>query len=1255
MKRISLLLLLCAVSITAYSQSLNVLVFSKTEGFRHANIPSGIAAIERLGADHNISVNATEDAIQFTYDNLMQYDAVIFLSTTGDVLNGEQKSAFEQYIQSGGGYVGIHAASDTEHNWPWYGKLVGAYFADHPSVQQATIEVSDKVHPSTNFLPDYWVRTDEWYNFRENPRGNVHVLATLDEGSYTGGNMGYDHPIAWMHEYDGGRSWYTGGGHTEASFSEEHFLNHILGGIQYASGAVSGQYEGTVDSNFLVTVVDHNPHDPMQLAVLPNLDLLYIERSGTVKFKDFETGLIGSAAELDVESGREDGLLGIVLDPDFETNSWLYLFYSPTEESVQRLSRFTYDNGSFDLESEKIILTIPVQRDECCHSGGDLEFETEGNLYISTGDNVNPFGSDGYTPIDERVGREPFDAQMTSANTNDLRGKILRIRPEADGTYTIPEGNLFTSSDEGREEIYVMGVRNPFRMDINQVTNELVWGDVGPDAREFSSSRGPKGYDEFNRTKTSGNFGWPYCIADSRPYNEYDFATGNSGSSYDCGNLVNNSPNNTGAVNLPPARPAWIYYPYDFFDELPEFNTGGRAGMVGGYYHYNETLNETGAFPEYFDGSLFIMEWTRHWIKEIRFDSDGNLMQINPFLPDLDLKSPIDMQIGPDGAMYVIEWGSGNGGNPDSRIIKIQYLNNLGNRPPQAVASASVTNGPIPLEVDFTARRSSDPDGGELSYAWDLNGDGTFDANTIDASYTYAEKGSYLVQLTVTDSEGDRSVDQVKIVAGNTAPTVTIERPVDGGFYEAGDIIPYTVSVTDPEQGSISNGIDCADVITEASIGHNNHAHGEGTSIGCEGVFTAKNHGDGHDNIFYVFNAEYTDDGGAADAHLTGKGTSILHPKLKQAEHAQDLVNVQIEQTGDFMGGGWNIGFVKHNSALKFSPMNFEGIDYMTLRYATLSTSADVEVHVGNTRGTPIAKLHTGVTGAWQEYDYFTTELQDPSGTHDVWLVFKKKGSQDFLGNVNWIEFHGKGVAQEDPDSLKGLVARYYSNDNFLGTPITRKEPMIAWNWKQESPHPSIPSDGFSVRWDGELRAPAAGKYTLSTEAINGTSTVWVDDNTIITTSSTSGEVTLSGDEPHTIRVEYVHSSGDAGVYLRWKGKNPENVIHTDYLTPDSDLLPLSIRPEEKQVIPEKVSLSQNYPNPFNPSTQIEFSLPAMGKVSLQVYNIVGQKVQQLIYGHLQQGMHSINFNAAGLSSGVYIYQLKYEDTVLSNKMILMK
>jgi len=229
---------LAAPSAAAADAPYDVLVFSKTAGFRHDAIPAGIQAIRELGAANNFTVTASEDSGVFTTANLAQYEAVVFLSTTGDVLNDSQQSAFESYIRGGGGYLGVHAAADTEYGWPFYGTLVGAWFASHPAIQQVNSITEDRAHPGTAHLPQTWTRTDELYNYQSNPRSTAHVLATLDESSYSGGTMG-DHPITWCKTIDSGRSFYTGFGHTQESYADANFRNQLLGGIRYVGKRVN--------------------------------------------------------------------------------------------------------------------------------------------------------------------------------------------------------------------------------------------------------------------------------------------------------------------------------------------------------------------------------------------------------------------------------------------------------------------------------------------------------------------------------------------------------------------------------------------------------------------------------------------------------------------------------------------------------------------------------------------------------------------------------------------------------------------------------------------------------------------------------------------------------------------------------------------------------------------------------------------------------------------------------------------------------
>ena len=398
----------------------------------------------------------------------------------------------------------------------------------------------------------------------------------------------------------------------------------------------------------------------------------------------------------DVPTKAGHGVQGITLDPNFATNHFLYIYYSPQfdKDPFYNLSRFVVkDDNTLDLASEKVLLTVPSIDQPGSHHGGSLAFDKAGNLYLSTGDHTNPFPSNGYAPIDARADHLAADARGTAANTNDLRGKILRIRPQPDGSYTIPEGNLFPKGTAGgddrrtRPEIYTMGLRNPYRIALNPKSSVLYWGEIGPDAGKDSSTLGPRGYDEFNQARKAGNFGWPLFIGNSQPYGDLDFATNAVGPRFDPKAPVNNSPKSTGLTNLPPANPAMIWYPYAASKEFPELGQGGRSAMAGEFYSYDQNSPSKNKFPEYYDGALFIFDWMRNWVMAVRVDKDDNYIRTEPFMAaNGDFRRPIDQAFGKDGVMYMLEYGSVYGAdNDDARLVKIEY--NTGNRAPLAVAS----------------------------------------------------------------------------------------------------------------------------------------------------------------------------------------------------------------------------------------------------------------------------------------------------------------------------------------------------------------------------------------------------------------------------------------------------------------------------------------------------------------------------------------------------------------------------------------
>lgn len=789
-----------------------VLVFSKTAGFYHKSIPAGIAAIQQLGHENGFLVDTTKNSAYFTDDSLKRYRAVIFLSTTGDVLDFRQQAAFERYIQAGGSFVGIHAATDTEYDWPWYNKLVGAYFLDHPNnpnVHSATVQVLDTTHQSTKGLPERWERVDEWYNFRDiNP--DINVLATMDESTYKGGKNGDNHPIIWYHEYDGGRAFYTGGGHTDESFSEPLFLQHLLGGIQYAiDGSVDLDYSKATtmmppeENRFEKTILSDDLNEPMELAVGPDGKVYFIERAGKFFVYDPVSQSTKLLHDFPVKAVEKylNGLLGITLDPDFSDNRFIYFFYTTEEndQHKQRIARFVLkDDDYLDLNSEKAIIEVPIDLEVSAHTGGSMVWDKDKNLYISTGDNTVPFASDGYSPIDERPGRHTFDAQRSSANPNDLRGKILRIRPQADGSYTIPEGNLFPpGTPDTRPEIYVMGCRNPYRISIDQKTGILYWGEIGPDAGK-DGDKGPRGYDELNQAKQAGNFGWPYFVGDNKPYKHYNFATNEIGDDFDPNATANNSVNNTGATNLPPAQGALIWYPYSASEEFPLLGDGGRCIMAGPVYHFDETSRSQVKIPEYYDKALFIYDWMRNWIFAVRLDENHDYQSMEPFMPAGDFRRPVDMEVGPDGAFYILEYGSVYGiDNEDARLVKVEY--NAGNRAPVAkIKAASDPVGLAPLTITFDADESFDLDHDKLTYNWTFSGQKASSKEST-ATFTFEENGSHHAVLTVTDPSGASSSDTITVVVGNTRPTVTINSNSNTTFFFDGKPFDYAVTVEDKE------------------------------------------------------------------------------------------------------------------------------------------------------------------------------------------------------------------------------------------------------------------------------------------------------------------------------------------------------------------------------------------------------------------------------------------------------------------------
>jgi len=575
------------------------------------------------------------------------------------------------------------------------------------------------------------------------------------------------------------------------------------------------------DDRFTKVILAQRVEEPMQFQVMNDGKVIYAERKGKLKLYDPKTGSITIIANLAVstkytsKTGEvtegEDGFQGVMLDPDYEINHWIYVYYSPAgNESKNTLERYTWLGKGLILNSKKTLLDVPVQREECCHVGGGMVFDKNKNLYLSTGDNTFSRASDGFTPLDERPGFSAHDSQRSAGNTNDLRGKVLRIHPEANGTYTIPAGNLFPKGTvKTRPEIFTMGNRNPWRLTIDSKTGWLYWGEVGPDgSRDDFEKRGPQSYDEFNQAKKAGNYGWPYFVANNKAYREYDFATHQSGDFFDPLAPKNTSANNTGMVDLPPAVPAFMWYSKAPSVQFPPLGSGGNSAVGGPIFHRQDFKNPLRPFPPYYEGKWFITDWVRGWINVVEISGDGAFKSIERFLPDLKLRGPIDMKFGPDGDLYALEYGNRYfKDNPEAELIRIEY--NGGNRRPQVMASANKVAGALPLAVNFSSAGTKDFDKGDvLTYQWKITKNGVpfKSIKQPDPAITFTTAGIYKATLTVTDNKGAKNSQTIQIVAGNDPPVVKFNiTSGNSSFFFPGKSITYAVAVEDKEDGSLAN------------------------------------------------------------------------------------------------------------------------------------------------------------------------------------------------------------------------------------------------------------------------------------------------------------------------------------------------------------------------------------------------------------------------------------------------------------------
>ena len=565
--------------------------------------------------------------------------------------------------------------------------------------------------------------------------------------------------------------------------------------------------------------------EPMVFEVLRDGTVYVAERKGRLMMYDPATKATTMVDSLAVnltytnaagQGGRaEEGFVGFTLDPNFAQNHWAYFIYAHPTIAKHMLTRMELHGDSLARNTEVTLLEWDVQREACCHTGGGMTWDAQGNLYITVGNNTgNVQGSQ----TDQRPGRRNWDDQRAAANTNDLVGKILRIRPQPDGSYTIPSGNLFAPGTPGtRPEIYTMGHRNVWRVSVDSRTGYIYWGEVGPDAAA-DAPHTVAGEDELNQARGPGFFGWPYFVGNNRgyPITDYTSCTG-VGNQAVCSRVlppkdparpINDSRWNTGLRELPPAQPAFISYPYAPSERFPEVGTGGRSANGGPIYHRADFSNPARPWPAYYEGKWIASDLARGWIMAITMNERGDYVSMERFLPSYKPIEPIDSKFGPDGDLYVLEYGSvWFAKSPDARLVRIEY--NAGNRAPEVQVTSNTRGGSVPFNVTLSAEGTTDPDNDQLRYEWRVAPAAGGQARTFataNPTVPFDRAGVYNATLTVRDPAGATATETIRIVAGNEEPNVAVNIPNGNrSFFFADRPFDYAVQVTDREDATVAN------------------------------------------------------------------------------------------------------------------------------------------------------------------------------------------------------------------------------------------------------------------------------------------------------------------------------------------------------------------------------------------------------------------------------------------------------------------
>lgn len=754
----------------------------------------------------------------------------------------------------------------------------------------------------------------------------------------------------------------------------------------------------------------------------PDGRIFILDRYGELLVYESSVGVPVSAGNIPVFHDLEDGLLGIAFDPNFDSNNYVYIYYSPLSSDYvgNRVSRFNMVGNTLDLNSEIMLLQWPTSRVAKFHSGGDMAFDSQGNLYIATGDNVTYVDPNVQHPssISPDDSDPVASAEKSSSNTNDLRGKILRITPQLNGTYTIPAGNLFSNVSGALPEIYVMGVRNPYRIFVDSEANDwLYWGEVGPDAAS-ATTLGPAGMDELNLAKAAGNYGWPYFLGTNNDAYEITYA------STPYKNIASAPENissfNTGIQNLPAAVPAWAAF-------------DNKCYLAGFRYYYDNSLTDQQRLPSEYDGRFFFYDFNSSRIWSLELDANGNILDdtsndvlnLPRFAPSIfpngGQEGFIDMELGPDGKMYILAYGvpcCDPDAGPTGKLIRVDYTGITTNSPPVIELSATPTNGNLPLVVSFSTAGTTDPNNDSpLTYEWDFDSDGNVDSTDPNPMHTYTTAGTFNAQVKVNDGNATngQSIKNITIYAGNNLANFTVNSPVDGGLFNWNDDVSIDVSVQDPEDGNVN----CNDVDLVPGFGHSDsgfaHVHPESTITACPQLVTLGadgSHGtDGNDDIFASLSLTYEDTGG-----LIARDLITLHPKRKEAEFFDEQSGTTTIDNTNLIEGGQKALRVDAGGHMAFYGRNLLNIGAVRYQVAAMAAGGSIELRTGSTTGPLLATTAVPATGGASTWVNVETTFTDPGGKNDLFFVFTGSGSNIF--DLNYVEFIGAGASIDNSPPL---------------------------------------------------------------------------------------------------------------------------------------------------------------------------------------------------------------------------------------------